>query len=188
MDTPITGRALPGLRDPTGSTVGPSAVVIVPVPLIHGLQWLKNSFRSTTRFNNFAERQAPTTPPTTPGAARPNHAVPCIPQTPLGAPRGRAYLRSRNHTQARTMRHTHDRSHKHHNAAFSAELAMDLPIGPRQVSQLSSTYLLLGWFGRAPLLAHIERADEFSQDVQLGAASHLRIVEQDLGFGKLAGL
>jgi len=85
------------------------------------------------------------------------------------------------------MRHTHDRSNKH-NVAFSAELAMDLPIGPRQVSQLSPTYLLLGWFGSAPLLAHIERANEFSQDVQLGAASHLRIVEQDLGFGKLAGL
>jgi hypothetical protein len=32
-------------------------------------------------------------------------------------------------------------------------------------------------FGRAPILAHIERADEFSQDVRLGAADHLRIVE-----------
>jgi hypothetical protein len=64
---------------------------------------------------------------------------------------------------------------------------MDLPIGPRQLSliQLSSTYYSLVGFGRAPLLAHIERADQSSQDVRPGAAGHLRIVEQDLGFGKV---
>src|SRR5215471_18207425 len=70
------------------------------------------------QFNNFAEGQVPTTP----GAARPNHAVPYIPQTPLGAP----HLRSPSKpTHVQTMRHTHDRPHKHRNTAFSAELTMD---------------------------------------------------------------